>query len=82
VRNLESIRREGLRPGQRHAVHLSPDVDTADKVGARRGEHAVLGVDAGAMHRAGHVFTVSANGVWLVSSVPPVYLRFRGRWRD
>jgi putative RNA 2'-phosphotransferase len=74
VRNLEAIRREGLRRGQRHAVHLSPDVDTAHKVGARRGAHVVLQVDAGAMHRDGHVFTLSANGVWLVHTVPPTYV--------
>jgi RNA:NAD 2'-phosphotransferase (TPT1/KptA family) len=29
---------------------------------------------AGAMHVAGHRFTRSANGVWLVDSVPPSYL--------
>lgn len=38
----------------------------------------VLSVDAGAMHRAGHTFHVSANGVWLTASVPPEFLRFRG----
>jgi putative RNA 2'-phosphotransferase len=36
----------------------------------------VLSVDAAAMHRDGHVFRVSANGVWLTKAVPPRYLRF------
>ncbi|MFJ3668003.1 RNA 2'-phosphotransferase [Streptomyces sp. NPDC090106] len=74
--NLEAIRAEGLRPMNRHDVHLSPDRETATRVGARRGRPVVLSVDAGAMHRDGHVFHVSANGVWLTQAVPPGYLRF------
>ncbi|MFI9119203.1 RNA 2'-phosphotransferase [Streptomyces bikiniensis] len=72
---LPSIRAEGLRPMARHHVHLSPDRETATRVGARRGRPVVLSVDAGAMHRAGHVFHVSANGVWLTDTVPPEFLR-------
>ncbi|MFG3662279.1 RNA 2'-phosphotransferase [Streptomyces sp. NPDC047706] len=75
--NLDAIRAEGLRPMNRHHVHLSADRETATRVGARRGRPVVLTVDAGAMHRAGHVFQVSANGVWLTKAVPPRYLRFR-----
>ncbi|GAA4106562.1 RNA 2'-phosphotransferase [Streptomyces hundungensis] len=75
ARSLDAIRAEGLRPMDRHHVHLSPDRETAAKVGARRGRAVVLSVDAGAMHRAGHVFHVSANGVWLTEAVPPQYLR-------
>ncbi|MFE7105875.1 RNA 2'-phosphotransferase [Streptomyces sp. NPDC057575] len=74
---LDSIRNEGLRPMARTHVHLSPDRETATRVGARRGRPVVLSVDAGAMHRAGHTFHVSANGVWLTTSVPPEFLRFR-----
>ncbi|GHF04290.1 putative RNA 2'-phosphotransferase [Streptomyces griseoluteus] len=76
ARSLDAIRAEGLRPMNRHAVHLSADRETATRVGARRGRPVVLAVDAGAMHRDGHVFHVSANGVWLTDSVPPRYLRF------
>ncbi len=60
----------------RHDVHLSPDRETAICVGARRGRPVVISVDAGAMHRAGHVFRVSDNGIWLTASVPPRFLRF------
>jgi putative RNA 2'-phosphotransferase len=74
--SLEAIRAEGLRPMNRHDVHLSADRETASRVGARRGRPVVLSVDAGAMHRDGHVFHVSANGVWLTREVPPRYLRF------
>ncbi|WP_306184492.1 RNA 2'-phosphotransferase [Streptomyces sp. MK5] len=76
ARSLEAIRAEGLRPMNRHDVHLSPDRETATRVGARRGRPVVLAVDASAMHRDGHVFHVSANGVWLTKAVPPRYLRF------
>jgi putative RNA 2'-phosphotransferase len=74
-RFLDAIRSEGLRPMNRHAVHLSPDRETATRVGARRGRPVVLPVDAGAMHRDGHTFRMSENGVWLVDAVPPGYLR-------
>src|SRR5512139_3308987 len=69
-----AIRREGLRPMKRHDVHLSSDVETARKVGARRGRPVILKIDAAAMAAAGHEFRVSANGVWLVAYVPPGYI--------
>ncbi|MFB8139223.1 RNA 2'-phosphotransferase [Streptomyces parvus] len=77
ARVMDAIRAEGLRPMTRHHVHLSPDRETATRVGARRGRPLVLTVDAGAMHRAGHVFRVSANGVWLADAVPPRFLLLR-----
>ncbi|GGS38092.1 putative RNA 2'-phosphotransferase [Streptomyces daghestanicus] len=76
ARHLDAIRAEGLRPMNRHAVHLSADRETATRVGARRGRPVVLAVDAAAMHRDGHVFRISANGVWLTEAVPARYLRF------
>ncbi|MEE1740081.1 RNA 2'-phosphotransferase [Streptomyces sp. BE147] len=78
ARVLDVIRAEGLRPMDRHHVHLSADRETATRVGARRGRPIVLAVDAGAMHRAGHTFRVSANGVWLADAVPPQFLRLPG----
>ncbi|WP_405389710.1 RNA 2'-phosphotransferase [Streptomyces sp. NBC_01102] len=75
ARALATIRTEGLRSMARHHVHLSPDRDTATRVGARRGVPLVLSVDAGAMYRAGHLFHVTANGVWLTDTVPPGFLR-------
>ncbi|MEF2276863.1 RNA 2'-phosphotransferase [Deinococcus sp. YIM 134068] len=71
---LPAIRREGLRRLSRHHVHLSPDVETARRVGARRGKPVILTVRAGDMHAAGHVFARSENGVWLVDAVPPEFL--------
>lgn len=75
TRFLASIRRQGLRRGRRHHVHLNPDPEAAAAVGRRRGTAAVLTVDAAAMHGDGYLFYVSANGVWLTERVPPQYLR-------
>jgi putative RNA 2'-phosphotransferase len=74
--SLPSIRRCGLRRGSRHHVHLSPDAATARRVGQRHGRPVVLVVRAGAMHAAGHVFYLSANGVWLTEHVPVDHLEF------
>lgn len=75
ARFLPAIRAEGLRPMNRHAVHLSPDRATAVRVGARRGRPVVLAVRAGQMRRdGGFAFRCSANGVWLVDSVPAEWI--------
>jgi putative RNA 2'-phosphotransferase len=55
-------------------VHLSKDVETATKVGARRGKPVILTVDAGGTHRDGHERLLSANRVWLTDSVPRIYV--------
>lgn len=63
-----------MKKGKRHHVHLSKDVDTARKVGARRGKPVILTVAAGKMHAAGFAFFLSVNGVWLTESVPVAFL--------
>ncbi|MEV4311490.1 RNA 2'-phosphotransferase [Actinocrispum sp. NPDC049592] len=72
--NLPQIRAEGLRPMGRQDVHLSSDVDTAVRVGSRRGKPVVLTVQAESMYAEGYEFRVSENGVWLVAEVPPRFL--------
>jgi putative RNA 2'-phosphotransferase len=74
ARFVESIRARGLLKGERHHVHMSADIETAMRVGNRRGEAVVLVVRSGAMAAAGHVFFRSENGVWLVEHVPPAFL--------
>ena len=74
-RNLAAILRDGLLKMARHHVHLSPDTQTATKVGSRHGKPVILVVDATKMRAGGHTFYRSANGVWLVEHVPPEYLR-------
>ncbi|MEZ6090303.1 MAG: RNA 2'-phosphotransferase [Pirellulaceae bacterium] len=73
---LDGIRATGLHKRSRHHVHLSPDEETAIKVGSRRGKPIILRVAAETMHRDGHQFYLSANGVWLVDAVPATYLSF------
>jgi putative RNA 2'-phosphotransferase len=77
-RFLPAILADGLRPGNRHAVHLSADVATASAVGGRRGRPVVLRVDAAAMAADGLRFSRSANGVWLTDAVPARYLQISG----
>ena len=73
-RFLEAIMADGLRPMQRHHVHLSPDRDTATIVGQRRGAPVILTIDAARMAADGHVFRLSSNNVWLADHVPAAYL--------
>jgi putative RNA 2'-phosphotransferase len=73
-RFLDAILAEGLKPMARHHVHLSPDVETANLVGARRGRPIILRVAAARMAREGAIFRLSSNEVWLTDSVPPHFL--------
>jgi putative RNA 2'-phosphotransferase len=71
---LPAIRAQGLVKGQRHDVHLSADLATAQKVGARRGKAVILAIKAAEMVAKGHTFKRSANGVWLTDHVPPEFI--------
>jgi len=73
-RFLESIMTMGLEKGSRQHVHLSLDVETANRVGSRRGEPVILQIAAASMHADGFRFFCSANGVWLTERVPPQYI--------
>lgn len=73
-RFLAAILTDGLQKMRRHHVHLSPDIQTAERVGARRGKPVLLAIDARAMHADGHSFFVTENQVWLTDAVPTLYL--------
>lgn len=75
-RAVAAIRAEGLKRGKRHYVHLSDDIPTASRVGARRGKPVILTIRAGDMAAAGHAFHCSDNGVWLTEHVPPEFILF------
>ena len=64
----------GLKKMNRHHVHLHTDLKTATAVGARRGDSVLLTVRSGEMHRAGFIFFVTENGVWLTDHVPPEFI--------
>ena len=73
-RFLESIKAEGLKPGQRQYVHLSGDTETATQVGQRYGKPVVLVIDAKAMHQQSMTFYQADNGVWLTQQVAPNFI--------
>lgn len=77
---LKSILDQGLRPMDRHHVHLSADVTTAVNVGSRHSKRGkdpvvVLQIDARAMSAAGAKFYQADNAVWLTDAVPPNQLK-------
>lgn len=74
---LDNIKKEGLQKMSRQHVHLSKDLETATKVGGRRGIPHILTVRSGAMHRDGFKFYLSENNVWLTNEVPAKYIEFK-----
>jgi putative RNA 2'-phosphotransferase len=75
AKNVTQILAFGLLKMKRHHVHLSPDMETAVKVGQRHGKPIVFAVDCAGMHARGHLFFRSENGVWLTDHVPAEFLR-------
>ncbi len=72
---LPVIQEQGLLKMQRHHVHLSEDIETATKVGSRRGKPIILAINAKKMHESGVKFYRSQNGVWLTDHVPSLYIK-------
>ena len=73
-RFIKSIMEEGLKPMSRLYVHLSKDIETANKVGKRHGKPVILKVYSGRMYREGIKFYFSENGIWLTKKVDAKYL--------
>ena len=73
---IQSSQPPGLKPGQRHHVHLSDQREIAWEVGARyRSETPMLlQIDAAGLADQGQPFYRSDNGVWMVDFVPLEYL--------
>ncbi len=76
AKSLAAIQHEGLSKMRRHHVHLSPDRETASRVGQRRGKPVILVIEAQRMAQEGHRFFISPNGVWLIAYVPPEFINF------
>lgn len=74
-RFLASIQEQGICAMSRQYVHLSLDLETAQAVGRRHGEPAVLVLDSGRMDRDGVRFYRSENGVWLTRHVDWTYVK-------
>lgn len=60
----------------RQHVHLSKDIETAQKVGNRRGQAIILSIRAAEMYEKGFLFFCSDNGVWLTDHVPVEFIEF------
>jgi len=73
-RFVDSIFEKGLIKKQRHHVHLSEQIKTAEAVGKRYGKLVLLKIDAEKMYSKGFKFYKSENEVWLVDTVPSEYL--------
>ncbi|NJM75537.1 MAG: RNA 2'-phosphotransferase [Acaryochloridaceae cyanobacterium RU_4_10] len=73
-KSVPAILQSGLLKMSRHHVHLSADIETAQKVGMRHGRLVLFTVNAAAMNQAEIPFYCSDNGVWLVDEVPIQYL--------
>ena len=71
---VDSIMETGLSKQSRNYLHLSKDIDTATNVGSRRGSPVILKIHALDMHKDGHVFYISKNGVYLIDLVPSKYI--------
>ncbi len=67
---MSSIDNIGLISKSRLYVHLSDNMMTAIEVGGRHGDPVVYKVNASAMRKAGFIFYLSKNGVWLTERVP------------
>ena len=74
---LDSIKNTGLQKRSRQHVHLSQDLDTATKVGSRRGEAVIFNIASGEMHDKGFKFYRSENNVWLTEHVPTEFIVFK-----
>ena len=75
TRFLNNIYKEGLKPMNRQYVHLSKDIETANKVGSRHGNVYILEIDCKKMVEDGYKFYISENNVYLTKSVPKKYFK-------
>lgn len=76
--NIDSIKEEGLKPGNRNFVHLSASSKEAHKVGERHGRPQILRVEAGRMNMEGYEFyqSESETDIWLTKHVPAEFITF------
>lgn len=76
--SIDSIMVKGLLPQQRQYVHLSMDMETAQKVGARRnGDVKILSIKAQEAYTKGNInFYKEENSIWLSDAIPSKYIIF------
>ena len=75
-RFLESIRGNGLLPLSRQYIHLSQDIETAEKVGKRHdNKPCILIIDAKKAWDDGIKFYLGNERVWLADKIPIGYIK-------
>ena len=75
-RFVESIRENGLLPQRRQYVHLSQDIETAEKVGSRHdNKPCILIIDAQKAWNEGIKFYLGNEKVWLADTIPSRYIK-------
>lgn len=75
-RFVESISKNGLLPQSRQYVHLSQDIETAEKVGKRHDDKpCILIIDAKTAWNDGIKFYFGNEKVWLADAIPSRYIR-------
>jgi putative RNA 2'-phosphotransferase len=72
---LSGILKDGIKKMSRQHVHLSPDLDTAFKVGRRHGIPKILVINTKKMHEDKVLFYKSENGIYLTDFVDPKYIK-------
>jgi putative RNA 2'-phosphotransferase len=73
--NIEQIMRKGLLPMGRQYVHLSIDIEMANKVGKRKDKDPViLKIFAKRAYSMGINFYIGNDAVWLADLVPPEFI--------
>lgn len=73
-RFYDSIITQGLIAKERHYVHLTEHINTANAVGIRYGKPVILIIHAIEMYNNGFIFFKTENDVWLINNVPSEYI--------
>ncbi len=74
TKNVDSILQNGILKRNRQYVHLSADIETAQKVGKRHGKPYIFEIKTIKMQEVGLLFYQAKNGVWLIDAVPKEFL--------
>lgn len=75
IENYESIKSTGLLPLSRQYVHLSIDIETAQKVAIRHSKnYIILSIDTMEAINEGVDFYYGNEKVWLVDKLPPEFI--------
>lgn len=72
---VNTILKDGIKKMSRIHVHLTDNIEIANKVGARHGKPVILIVDAKKAHENGVKFYISKNNVWLSDYIDSKYIQ-------